>query len=551
MTKMRRMWIAVALAVALAAPACGGSDDQTTATPTTGQGAPTRPSERIERVRLDAEEGFGFLSPFAYRAGGRGLVRMLLMFDTLIWLDAEGEYQPLLAKEWTSTPDGREWRFVLREDARWHDGTALTADDVVFTFQYVQDGPGKVARVRPAYPIAVTAEGPYTVVMRVENPVAIFESMVGGVPIIPRKVWENVADPAKYRGADALLGTGPYRLEASDDETGAYLFVSNDSYFLGPPLVRRVEFIPAPNQLLALRQGGIDVAQLGIGDETLPDEAFTPFENEQYGKITNAGLWNRTIFFGLNQGFPYNDARFRQAVAYAVNRPDLVKRILAGRGTIGSMGGLVPAAPTVPSDLAAYAHDPARAAALLDQVGLKDVDGDGVRDRPDGTAFVPEMITNSRFNPKTAELVKEYLRAVGINLKIVSLDTATADAAGAEGKYQMALVGHGFGSADPDRLRTAFSAESKEKSFMRVYGYDNARFTQLAAEQLVTVDEKRRTEIAQELQRMVANDAITVSLYVTDRIMVFDREVFEGWYFTPGDLQVNYKGVFMGNAFAQ
>lgn len=545
--------IGIALVLALGASACGTSEDSTAGQgpSTTGRAAPARPSERIERVRLDAEEGFGFLSPFAYRAGGRGLVRMLLMFDTLIWLDAEGEFQPLLAEQWAPSADGTEWRFTLRQDARWHNGTPVTADDVVFTFQYLQQGPGKVARVRPAYPVKAVAEGPGTVVLRVDQPLATFESIVGGVPIIPRSVWEKVTDPAKYRESDGLMGSGPYRLEASDEETGAYLFVANDDYFLGPPLVRRVEFVPAPNQILALRRGEIDVAQLGIGDESLPDEAFAPFESERYGRVTNPGLWNRTIFFGLTQGFPYNDVRFRQAVAYAVDRPDLLKRILFGRGTIGSLGGLVPAAPTVPADLATYDHNPARAAALLDEIGLRDANGDGVRDMPDGSPFAPEMITNNRFNPKTAELVKEYLRAVGINLKVVALDTATADSVGAEGKYQMALVGHGFGSADTDRLRSAFSVQSTEKSFMRVYGYDNPRFTQLAAEQLVTVDEKRRSEISQELQRMVAADAITISLYVTERMMLFDRNVYEGWYFTPGDLQVNYKGVFMGSGFTQ
>lgn len=544
MERRTTLWATLAVAAAVLASACS------TSTTSTGGDTPAPATQRVERVRLDAEGGFGFLSPFAYRAGGRGAVRMRLMFDTLIWQDAKGDYQPLLAERWTSSVDGREWRITLRQGVRWHDGLPLTVDDVVFTFQYLQEGPG---RNTPARLLAVkaTAEGPDTVVLVLEQATATFEATLGGITILPRHVWEKVDDPAKYRGDDALMGSGPYALESSDLESGAYLFVARDDYYLGPPLVRRVEFVPAPNQLLSLRRGEIDVAQLGIGDDTIPEESFAPFDNDRYGKVTNAGLWNRTIFFGLMQGFPYNDVRFRQAVAYAVDRPDLVKRILFGRGVVGSMGGLVPAAPTVPPDLPTYDRDLARAASLLDSIGLRDANGDGIRDLPDGSAFMPEMITNSRFNPKTAELVKEYLRAAGIDVKIVSLDTATADAVGAEGKYQLALVGHGFGSADPDRLRTTFSIKSTQKDFMRVYGYDNERFTQLAAEQLVTLDKNRRAEISQELQRMVARDVLSLSLYVTDRIMVFDRTVFDGWYFTPGDLQVNYKGVFMGNAFAR
>lgn len=544
MRDQRKVWAALAVTAAVLASACS------TSTTSSGGDARAPAAQRVERVRLDAEGGFGFLSPFAYRAGGRGLVRMRLMFDTLIWQDANGDYQPLLAEKWTASADGREWRITLRQGLQWHDGMPLTVDDVLFTFQYLQEGPGKNTPAR-ILPVKATAEGADTLVLGVDPPAATFEATLGGITILPRHVWEKVDDPVKYQADDALMGSGPYTLEAFDLESGAYLFVARDDYYLGPPLVRRVEFVPAPNQLLSLRRGEIDVAQLGIGDETIPEEALAPFDNERYGQVTNAGLWNRTIFFGLTQGFPYDDARFRQAVAYAVDRPDLVKRILFGRGTVGSMGGLVPAAPTVPPDLPTYNRDLARAASLLDSIGLRDADGDGVRDLPDGSAFAPEMITNSRFNPKTAELVKEYLRAAGIDVKIVSLDTATADAAGAAGKYQLALVGHGFGSADPDRLRATFSIKSTQKDFMRVYGYDNDRFTQLAAEQLVTLDKNRRTEISQELQRMVARDVLSLSLYVTDRIMVFDRSVFDGWYFTPGDLQVNYKGVFMGNAFVR
>jgi peptide/nickel transport system substrate-binding protein len=537
MTVRRPLTFPVVLAaLALVATACSTATKK--AAP-----PPTRP-EFVERIRLNGDGDFGFPSPFTHRAG-RGFNRVTLLFDTLIWKDGGGTFLPWLAKEWSRSADGLEWRFTLREGVRWQDGRPLTAADVAFTFDYLQKGAGlqvgASVTFRPQIEVKeVVTESPTVAVFRLDQPFAptFFEDQVAGrVPIIPKHIWETVTDPAKFTQPAAAMGSGPYRLESYDASTGSYLFVANESYFLGTPYVRRIEYVPADNELLALRVGDIDIANIGISEEPLVEESLEPFAPPAYTQLTAPGAWNRVLHFNLTKGFPFNDKAFRQAVAYAVDRQDLVKRALLGNGEPGSAGALAPSNPWLAPDLPAYNVDVVRAKALLDGIGLTDADGDGFRDLPDGSRFRPEVLTNARHSSKTAEMIKEYLRTVGIDVSILSLDSTSADTAGRDGNYQMAIVGYANGvNGDPDLLRQRLSSAVKAKAFTRVYGWNNPAFEAAAAKQLVTLDPAERLRYVQEMQRAVAEDVPLISLYVPTRTVVSAAAVFDGWYFTPGGI---------------
>jgi peptide/nickel transport system substrate-binding protein len=492
-------------------------------------------SIKTERLRL-AGGDFGYPSPFGY-IRGPGMIQTSYLFDTLLWTDSTGKPIPWLATKWERSADGLEWRFSLRRGVKWHDGEPLTADDIAFTFQYMTEGPGRKAPVLHARGLSqivenVKVEAPDQVIFRLRRPFAPFEeSIAEKLFIIPKHIWSDVDDPLKYRSAKALVGSGPYQLKSFDETAGSYLYVANDSYFLGPPVVRRLEFVPAPDQLLALQRREIDAADL-LEEATLDQQVRSLARNFQ--ELSGSGDWNLALHFNLAKGFPFNDKRFRQAIAYAVNRRDLIKRLLFGRGDPGSPGGLAPGHPYAAKGLPAYDWNPARAAMLLDEIGIKDLDKDGIRELPDGSRFRPELQTSARFTIKSAELVKEYLRHIGIEVVIKVQDRASADAAAESGNYAMALVGYGGIMADPDFLREHYSSASKSRSFFSAYGYDNPNFDKLAAKQLISVDPNDRRKIVAEMQRIIADDLPIISLYVPYRLTLYNQRVFEDWYYTPG-----------------
>ena len=462
-----------------------------------------------------------------------------LLYDSLLWKDADGKPIPWLAAAWQASPDGREWRFTLREGVRWQDGTPLTAEDVVFSHQYVTTGPGAGPNFAGRIPVEAVAEGPNTVLLRTKEPYAPFIEVVGiGMPIFPKHIWAEVADPVKYRDPKALVGSGPYRLESFDLSTGTYLFTANEDYFMGPPYVKRIEAVPASNELLALQRRELDVASHGVGggkiDFPIAEASLQALDEIRYGQVSAPGVSGAILHFNFTKGFPYTDVRFRQAFAYAIDREDLVKRILLGGGEVGMMGMLEPSnSPWIPPRLPTYQRDVARAKALFDQAGLRDADGDGVRDLPDGQPFVPEILTSPGWNPKTPELLTEYLREVGIKVKVNSLDQTSAQNAAAEGRYELALLGYGLGT-DPDGLRTSVYSKSTSKSFAKVQGYVNSRFDELVLRQLSEIDVTQRTQTAHEMQRILAEEVVTIPLYVATRTVIFDRTVIKDWYYTKG-----------------
>jgi peptide/nickel transport system substrate-binding protein len=525
---------ALAVTTAMVLGACGGDSDTASPGGTTTSAEDAQPAS-VERLRL-AGGDFGYPSPFGY-VRGPGWLRAGYTFDTLLWEDSTGEPIPWLAREWEVSDDAKEWRFTIHEGVTFTDGTPLTVDDVVFSFEYLMSGPGAQTQAFGVRSVGVVdevvADGG-DVVIRLKQPFAPFvEDIAQTVHIIPRHIWEGVADPARFRDPTALVGSGPYKLESLNEAEGTYLYVANEDFHLGVPYVKRIELVPAQDELQALQRGELDAA--GLSEEGVPEEVLKPFEtSDQYGVISDPGNWNLALHFNLEKGFPYSEVKFRQAIAYAVDRKDMVDRILLGRGVPGSLGALAPEHPMAAEGLPAYEHDVEEARRLLDEIGIRDADGDGTRELPDGSPFRQELQTSTRFSPKSAELIKEYLRDVGIEVDIRSLDRAAADAAAQEGNFTMALVGYGGLMGDPEALSTRFSSTARGGGFSRARGYANPEYDALAKSQLTTLDEEERKAQVVEMQEILARDLPVISLYVPDRTMIYRKGGFTNWYFTPG-----------------
>ncbi|MPZ67443.1 MAG: hypothetical protein GEU83_18740 [Pseudonocardiaceae bacterium] len=523
---------ALTAAVALLATGCsaGTSEDSS-------PGAQQGP-QSAERVRLAGLPNFGYPSPFAWVRGPGWLITGM-SFDTLLWEDSTGDPIPWLASDWEESPDGLQWSFTLRDNARWQDGRPVTAQDVAFTVKYMTEGPGKGEGGFAARGLKVVrdvaAEGDRRVVFRLKQPSAAFvDDVAARVYIIPEHIWADVTDPGKLRGPEATMGSGPYRLESLDDATGSMLYVANEDFYLGEPQVERLEFLPADDELAALQRGELDAAEVGLEDP-VPQQQLDAFEADlQVQRLDAPGSWNRALHFNLDAGFPYDDGRFRHAVAYAIDREDLIERVMFGRGTPGSAGGLAPTHPYLADGLPTYDHDAERARRLLDELGMVDADGDGFRDLPDGSAFRPELLASNRFSARTPELIREYLRDVGIDTTVRILDQAAADEVAGTGAFTMTLAGYGGLMGDPDSLRTRYSSQGSGGSFSQATGYANPEFERLADAQLATTDPQQRRSMIVEMQRMVAADLPLLSLYVPDDTMFYNQQVFGSWYFTPG-----------------
>ncbi len=499
---------------------------------------------RLDRNILFAGSDRCWSRPSPFASGrGPGLVQAGLLFDTLVWKDASGRFLPWLAASWQRSRDGRRWTFRLRPGVRWHDGRPLTAQDVAFTFEYLRHGPGSTRDAIPRQGLEVVAsvEAPSadTVVVRLTSPSVSFEEWVAGrVLVLPEHVWSQIDDPFLAAGPGTVMGSGPYRLVSYDEGSGSCAYDANPDYFLGLPYVRRLELLALPDPLAAFHRGEIDAVNAG-GEDAAFNASFGAVRHRTFATMTARGEWTRALYFNLSAGFPLDDRRFRQAVAYAIDRDELVRQVLYGRGEPGSVGGLAPSHPMVAPDLPQYRRDLSRSAALLDALGL-----------PPSTTGRRWTATlyGSEASAGAAALVAAQLGEVGIELEVEVLPLGAADALTAAGRYQMALIGHGGLGGDPDWLRLQLSATSRAAARIRVHGYRNPSFEDLAARQLAAPDAEVRRRLVHPMQRIVAEDLPVLGLYVPTRVIAFDEQVFDAWYFTPGGVWGAYPGALNKHA---
>lgn len=528
MTKRHVRLAAIAVVLALTA-ACSSSGDDA-GTGTTDSTAPGQ--ERVTlRIAARTQSG-GYPQPYAAIRGPGRLVTTYI-FDTLAFPDVTGTPKPWLAKSWTSSPDGKTWTFTLNDNVKFHDGVPLTSEDVVFTFNYNLSGPGSGVARGVTYIDSVTAPDPKTVVIQLKTVRPSFLTDIAGTfgfAIMPKHIWEGVTDPAKFQGPTATIGSGPYKLENFDLPTNSFNFVANEDFYLGPAKVRQFQIVPVADALLALDRGEIDAAS--GGNDLIPKVQFDALA-KKFKVLTAPGEFNLALFFNINKGFPYNEKAFRQGVVYGLDRKDMLQRLVDGKGIPGPAGALGPGNEFLNPNLPAYDHDKAKAASLFDSIDLRDRNNDGLRDKPDGTAFkVPLSVSSS--DTQQAQLVKEYLRAVGIDVDINAVDQQTSDDRGAKGDYEMAIQHFGGLSGDPSGLINRFSSTTRSTSFTRVHGFDNPEFDKVANEQAVQVDQAKRKELVNRMQAILADELPQISLYVPEQISFVNDKKFQGFAYTPG-----------------
>ncbi|MBI4887255.1 MAG: ABC transporter substrate-binding protein [Acidobacteria bacterium] len=405
-------------------------------------------------------------------------------------------------------PDPLTYVAHLRHGVRFHDGHELTASDVVYTFESFLD-PDFVSPRKGAYRMlaSVTALDDYTVRFTLKEPFGSFPIQLV-MPIVPAGAGDSLrAFP---------IGTGPYRfvryLPDEQVELSAY-----EGYWDGLPLNAGVVLKIVPDETmraLELRKG---TADLTVNDVS-PDIAY---ELQRRGElhITEARGVDYT-YIGLNLRDPVlADRRVRQAIAHAVDRDAIVKYLRRGLAT-PAVGILSPVAWAFEPSVPQFAHDVARAKALLDEAGYPDPDGDGPRPR----LRLSLKTSTDEFYRLQATVLQQNLRQAGIDVDVRSYEFATFYADVLSGNAQMYTL-QWVGVTDPDMLRRVFHSEQVPPvGFNRTYyrNPDVDRLIDLATR--ATTDEERLTYY-RRVQAIVAEDVPYVSLWYKTNIAVMRPNV--------------------------
>jgi peptide/nickel transport system substrate-binding protein len=321
--------------------------------------------------------------------------------------------------------DGRVLTMHLRDDLVWSDGTPLTADDFIFTAEMAINPANTVASTYPYDNIeTILSPDPQTIVITFFEPFAPWLATMwhGVLPAhILRPVYEaeGTIDNAEWN-LNPTVGCGPYVLE--NWESGSYAkFIRNENYWGDAPLIDEVFFLFVPDdasQVAALLAGDGDVGTfIAVSDvPTLQDAGITI--------VTQPSGYNEGLFFLVNEeiGHPaLMDVRVRKAIAMGIDRESLNQDLLLGLTQVpASFWDALPYYNDPP--LENYPYDPAAAAALLDEAGWVDSNGDGVRDKEGVELELVYATTIREIRQDTQAVIQQQLAEIGIAVEIPSYD---------------------------------------------------------------------------------------------------------------------------------
>ncbi|MGH7175018.1 MAG: ABC transporter substrate-binding protein, partial [Minisyncoccia bacterium] len=262
-----------------------------------------------------------------------------LTYAGLMGEDGTGNLVPVLAQSYTVSPDGKTYTFTLRADAKFSDGTPVTASDVVFTVEKVQDPALKSPRYADFAGVIATALDSRTVTFTLAKPYAPFlENTTLG--ILPQRLWQNVAD-AQFPFSNLAIepvGAGPFKVGSlSRNASGlitSYTLIANANYALGRPYLDSIRFVfynQESDLQNALASGAVDAAY-GL-----------PAGREASATLTAPYSRVFAVFFNPGENAVLGRAEVREALSLAINRSDIVANTLGGYAT-AIMGPVPPGA---------------------------------------------------------------------------------------------------------------------------------------------------------------------------------------------------------------
>ena len=495
---------------------------------TTGHAA----QARIKEIRIaDSKGDWGYPNPYRHYPRGPGYIRMSWAFDTLIWKDDKG-YIPALAKKWTYDPKSLSFTFELQEGIKWHDGKPFSAEDVVFTIDYFKKNPYRFVPVESVS--GAEAMGKNSVVIKLKKPYAPFLAYVGGtMPILPRHIWQNVTDPRKYNDPRAFIGCGPYKFIDFNKAKGTYLYKAFEEYYQGVPKAERLIYIKAGKPLMTLSTGKVDLANIK------PDMA-RPLEKKGLVIIKNPRGWNKKLMINHKKP-PFNDKRFRQALAHAINQQEIIDKAHRGFGSPASFGLLSPDHGFYNPNTPTYAPDPAKARQILESLGyVKGSDGFYAKDgKPLMIDILSSNITvaGESVADRDGEVIKRQLEAVGIHVDLVSLEQATTDGRVRRWDFDLAISGHGGLLGDARILNRMINPKFTGSVNSARFGA-NKKLLKLLKAQIAEMDTAKRKALVQKIQDIYADEVPAISLYYPASMAAYNPKKGIKWYYTRGGISL-------------
>jgi peptide/nickel transport system substrate-binding protein len=442
-----------------------------------------------------------------------------MLFEPLVSSSPiDGQVVPGLADSYELAPDGRTYTFHLNQDAKWHDGADVTAQDVAFTFDVALDEGSPNPRRSSIVPVleSYRAIDDDTFELVAKEPFATFlYDVAWAVPIMPKHIWEGVP-PAEWpndpgsTGQDParVVGTGPFKFgEWRQGESVTLL--RNDAYYdtqaipVIDELIMRILPDPA-TEVEAFKAGEVDTI------EVVPAPDVEEIQNTE-GLAVDIYPGYNFAYFALNQDPEkttlFQDPLVRQALFIAIDKEAIKENLFLGYGEValGTQPKLSFAYSPESYD-ETYEYDPERAKQLMAEAGWTDTNGDGIVEK-DGQEFRFELLAptgNGALFDQLMGEVQQRWREIGVEMTPVLMEwTAMQDIT--DGTHDFQAFWSGFSWDVTANQGALFRCDSYDGGFNSIR-YCNEEYDALDYQQLRELDREKRRELLIEQSKIVWNE---------------------------------------------
>ncbi len=458
------------------------------------------------------------------------------LYNGLVKYDKDYNIVGDLAESWEISDDELSITFHLRKGVRWHDGKELTAHDVLFTYRFMID-PRTPTPYGGDFLLVKKAEVLDRYIFRVHYEKPFAPALISwGMWILPRHLLEG-KDVRKSPLNRHPVGTGPYVFRQW--KTGEKIELeANPNYFEGRPCIQKILYRIIPDSatlFLELKVGGVDwtgLSPMQYQRQTDTEEFRESFRKYKY-------LASGYTYLGFNlKDRRFQDKRVRQALAYAIDKEEIIKVVLLGLG-VEATGPYKPDTWVYNPRVKRYLYDPDRARRLLAEAGWKDLDGDGIVEK-DGMPFRFTVLSNQGNEERkmTAEVIQKRLRKIGVQVEIRIAEWASfINFFIKNRRFETVLLGWSTGQ-DPDLYEIWHSSKTLPDEFNFI-SYKNPEVDRLIEEGRHTFNKDRRKACYDRIQEILAEDAPYLFLYTPLSLPVIHAR-FKGIEPAPAGISYNF-----------
>jgi len=528
------------LAAALFLAACSQNDGSSNSTAGTDHAAPGMASSEPARGDRIVSASIGDASNLIPMIAGDASSHAIAgqMYLSLLKYDKDLNLTGQLAESWQVAKDNLSISFKLRPDLTWSDGKPLTSADCAFTLKLLLD-----EHTQSAY------KSDFVKVTRVETPDALSFTVFYDEPYSPAlSSWTGLAVLPEhvFKGVDIMntelsrkpqATVGPYRL-AEWQAQQSILLRANPDYFDGPVWIseRMTRIIPdSATQFLELSAENLDSMAL---TPTQYSRLFVQKEQlkRNYTRYKYLDFGYTYLGFNLKRA-PFDDARVRRAIAYAIDRQELVDGVLLGLGEAIATP-YKPGTYWVNDTIKVRPFDADKAKELLAEAGWTDSNADGVMDK-DGKDLSFTILTNNgnKQRADTATIIQQRLKGVGIGVKVRLVEwSAFIENFINKRDFDAVILGWSL-SPEPDQYSIWHSSQTGPRQF-NFLTYNNPRVDEALIAATKTFDRAERKKFYDVVQEQIHADVPVVFLYAPYSLPAFHKR-FHGIEAAPAGIGWN------------